>query len=94
MEAVGFSLLVIWFVGWVVNSRRFFARRHGVPIEPHAQGTQKAVWLSFLWPVLLFVDWYKRPPLCRHLRHVEQRESYRQRIEQAERIVSEEQGRR
>jgi hypothetical protein len=83
---------VIWFVGSVINLRRFYATRHGVPIEPHAQGTQEALWLSILWPVLLFVDWYKSPPLCSHLLHVEQRESYRHRIQRAEQILRHEQG--
>ena len=92
MAAVGGILFLLWFIGFVVNGRRFYARRHGVPIEPQARGTLEATLLSFLWPVLLFVDQYKNPPLCRHLRHVEQRDSTRRRIEHAERVLREERG--
>jgi hypothetical protein len=73
MVALLWILVLVWFVGTIVNTRLYYGRRHGVKISPHARGSLTAAYTSMLWPVLLFSESYRNPQMCSHSQHVQLR---------------------
>ena len=65
-----FILFAIWFVGYIISGRTYYRRRCGTSAAPGKPGLFTAVMPSLIWPVMLFTEGYRNPPLCRHREHV------------------------
>jgi len=65
-----FILLVIWFAGYIISGRVYYRRRCGTSAAPGKPGLFTAMMPSLIWPVMLFTEGYRNPPLCTHREHV------------------------
>lgn len=67
---LGFTVFAIWFIGYIICGRTYYRRRCGISAAPGRPGVFTAAIPSFIWPVMLFTEGYRNPPLCTHPEHV------------------------
>lgn len=67
---VGFILVMIYFVGYIISARTYYRRRCGTSAAPGKPGLLSAAIPSFIWPFMWFTEGYRNPPLCTHRAHV------------------------
>jgi hypothetical protein len=84
------TLIVSYLIGVRVTARRYYLRRHGVPIESSTIGRGVAGYVGIIWPAALFFEPLKNPQLCMHFSHVEQRQALRAEIERHNQLLEHE----
>lgn len=73
---------VVWFLGALLWSRVYYARRHGL-----GWGVDfAAAFIGMAWPLTIFTHW--NPDLCSHRAHALERHELLQQYEAEEQIMS------
>lgn len=79
------AVLVYVFIGIPV-SKRWYRKRHGVPVQIYGVGAgnlvNSAFWACFIWPLLLLLPNFRDPELCRHPNHILARDEAQAQYEQ------------
>ena len=76
--------MVLYLIAMRVVAQRYFARRHGVPLERGEPGWMAAAHIGLAWPLTVWMEQVRRPDLCGHVRHVEQRNRVLAQLRRAE----------
>lgn len=83
-------LAIFYIVGVFVVARRHYAARHGVTYTRHTPLFNTSTFVGLVWPAWFFIESWKNPPLCQHMRHVEVRRAARARYESYQQALRDE----
>lgn len=90
------SFIALLFMGYAVGvfiiARRHYSARHGVVYARNTPIFNTSTFVGLAWPAALFVDPWKNPSLCQHMRHVEVRSAARARYQSYQQALKEEAG--
>ncbi len=70
---VQFTFFAVWLVVGAYLARRYFERRHGLQLRQDELGASVAVLVGASWPLTLWFEQVRNPPLCDHAGHVSRR---------------------